>query len=322
MLLNPGPVIEAQYGANFELGAAFDPVRNRIFAPDQRGYGWVYDLIGTDQAVIKPLNGGLPIRGGERNCSFAYLPTLDAVVTINCGTSSNPPDGFVVFRFPDDDTVVSTQQCTNCGGPQTANFLGWNPNVGAIVGASGWGVSQDTVQSYALPGGAFPPFQTPWSVLPQAGEVPDYSGCYICKEALRRGVLRNGQYVYVDPLSYDLHTYNFTTATWARTVTSKPGALPVNGVVGYDPVRDILVVWVGTDALYGSGPRLRQTWLYSFATNAWSLGPNEAAGDVNPGIALAILSYMLWDSNLNRLILITTDGSTSGFTRIWALHWN
>jgi hypothetical protein len=31
---------------------------------------------------------------------------------------------------------------------------------------------------------------------------------------------------------------------------------------------------------------------------------------------------MLWDSNLNRLILITTDGSTTGFTRIWALHWN
>jgi hypothetical protein len=135
-------------------------------------------------------------------------------------------------------------------------------------------------------------------------------------------VLRNGQYVFADPLSHDLHTYDFTTATWTKKVTSKPGPLPVNGVAGYDPVRDVIVVWVGADGLYGGGPELRQTWIYSFATNAWSLGPNEAAGDVNPGYALVILSYMLWDSNLNRLILITTDGYTTGFTRIWALHWN
>ncbi len=322
VLLNPGPVVEAQYGANFELGAAFDPVRNRIFAPDQRGYAWVYDLIGTDKAVIRPLNAGARFRGGERNCSFAYLPTIDAAVTINCGTSANPPDGFPVFTFPDDDTVATTYQCTNCGGPAWANFLGWSETLGAVVGVGGWGASQDTVQTYAMPGGAFPAPQSPWTVLPQAGAIPDYTGCWMCKEAMRRGVLRNGQYVFVDPLTYDLHTYDFTTSTWARTLTSKPAPLPVNGVVGYDPVRDVLVVWVGTDALYGTGPAVRQTWIYAFATNSWSLGPNEAAGDANPGYALGILSYMLWDSNQNRSILITTDGYASGFTRIWALHWN
>ena len=60
-------------------------------------------------------------------------------------------------------------------------------------------------------------------------------------EGLRRMVLRNGEWVYVDPLSHDLHSYDFATGTWKVTVTNKPGKLPVNGVVGYDELRDLLV---------------------------------------------------------------------------------
>jgi len=92
-------------------------------------------------------------------------------------------------------------------------------------------------------------------------------------------------------------------------------------VVGYDPVQDILVIWVGSDALYGTGPVTRQTWVYSFDTNQWTLGPSGAAGDTTPGVANAVMNYMVWDSNLNRLILITTDEISTGFTRLWTLDW-
>ena len=323
-LLNPGFVPDGQYSAEAELGAAFDPVRNRIFTFDWQGGAWVYDLVGADSAVIRPLNDEQPIRGQSRNCSLAYLPTLDVVVTNLCGSSSNPPDGFAVFNFPDVDTVVTTHQClVYCGGPYTANFIAWNASLGAVVGGGGWAGSTGTIHSYPLSNGLFPPPETPWVLLPQSGPAPAYppADCDICKEALRRTVLRNDQYVYVDPLSHDLYTYDFATEAWAFTSTVKPGPLPMNGVVGYDPVRDILVVWVGSNALYGSGPVTQQTWIYSFATNEWNLGPNGAAGDTTPGYANAVLSYMVWDSNLLRLILITTDEVASGFTRLWTLDW-
>jgi regulation of enolase protein 1 (concanavalin A-like superfamily) len=320
-LLNPGVVPDRQFGAIGELGAAFDPVRNRIFTIDWQGFAWVYDFVGAAQAVIRPLNDEHAIRGQSRNCSFAYLPTLDVVVTNLCGSSSNPPDGFAVFHFPDADTVVTTHQClVDCGGPSVANFLAWNASIGAVVGGGGW--STNRIYSYPLPGGQFPAPETDWVVLPQLGPAPVFpSSCDICKEALRRTVLRNDQYVYIHPLSHDLYTYDFVTSTWAVTTTTKPGPLPVNGVVGYDPVRDILVIWVGSNALYGTGPVTRQTWIYSFDTNQWTLGPSGAAGDTTPGVANAVLNYMVWDSNLNRLILITTDGVASGFTRLWTLDW-
>jgi hypothetical protein len=321
-LLNPGVVPDRQYGAIGELGAAFDPVRNRIFAIDWQGGAWVYDFVGAAQAVIRPLNDEQVIRGQSRNCSFAYLPTLDVVVTNLCGSSSNPPDGFAVFHFPDVDTVVTTHQClVYCGGPNVANFLAWNASIGAVVGDGGW--STDRIYSYPLPGGQFPAPETDWVVLPQSGPArPVFPrSCGICNEKLRRTVLRNDQHVYIHPLSHDLYTYDFVTSTWAVTTTTKPGPLPVNGVVGYDPVRDILVIWVGSDALYGTGPVIQQTWIYSFDTNQWTFGPSGAAGDTTPGWANAVLSYMVWDSNLNRLILITTDETATGFTRLWTLDW-
>jgi len=320
-LLNPGAVPDGQYSAEGELGAAFDPVRNRIFTIDWHGGAWVYEFVGAAGANIRPLNDGVLVRGQSRNCSFAYLPTLDVVVTNLCGSSSNPVDGLAVFHFPDADTVQITHQClVSCGGPATANFMAWNASLGAIVGGGGWGPPTPVIQTYPLPGGRFPAPETPWTLLPASGPAPDLP-CDICKEALRRTVLRNGQIVYVDPLSHDLSTYDFATATWTDTTTIKSGPLPVNGVVGYDLVRDILIVWVGSDALYGTGAVTQQTWIYSFATNAWTLGPNGAAGETVPGSANAVLSYMVWDSNLKRLILITTDEVASGFTRLWTLDW-
>ena len=234
-------------------------------------------------------------------------------------------DDFPVYRFPDLDTVTIGYQCrtgTGCGGPHMANFLAWSPVLGALVGGGGWGFSMNSILRYDFPGGQFPPAETAWTPLPQSGPAPDFSVCEICMESLRRMVLRNGEWVYVDPLSHNLYSYDFATGAWKVTVTSKPAKLPVNGVVGYDELRDRLVVWVGTDALYGTGPAARQTWIYSFATNQWTLGPNHANGDANPGIALAILSYMVWDSNLQRLVLITTDGIGTGYTRLWALEWS
>ena len=323
-LLNPGVVPNGQYSSQGELGAAFDPVRNRIFTIDWSGSAaWVYEFVGSDAVVIRALNDGQSIRGQSRNCSFAYLPTLDVVVTNLCGSSSNPPDGFAVFGFPDADTAVVTHQClVDCGGPFGAGFLAWNASIGAVVGGGGHGESGDVMASYPLPGGLFPARETDWSLLAQSGPEPPLPiGCDICREALRRTVLRNGQHVYVHPLSHDLYTYDFTTRTWVVTTTGKPSPLPANGVVGYDPVRDMLVVWVGSNALYGTGPVTRQTWFYSFATNRWTLGPSGAAGDTTPGVANAVLNYMVWDSNLNRLILITADEIASGFTRLWTLDW-
>ena len=112
--------------------------------------------------------------------------------------------------------VVTTHQClVYCGGPYTANFMAWNPAIGAIVGGGGWAGSTGTIHSYPLPGGQFPAPETPWVQLPQFGPAPPVppASCDMCKEALRRTVLRNGQQVYVDPLT---HTCSPTTSRRRR----------------------------------------------------------------------------------------------------------
>lgn len=330
-LLNPGTVPEGQYGQRGEIDATFDPTRNRIVTLDQGGRVWVYEFL-PSSVRIRALNGGARVVGGRRNCAVAYVPGLDAVVQTGCAPQYALPgqsNGLPVFTFPDNDTVAVSFQCdpTLCGAPSVANFLAWHPGLGSLVGAGGWSTTRNAVAKYVLGNPpVLPPLNTSWKYLPQSGTAPVLN-CDICLEGLRRTVLRLGRMVYVDPLTYDLYTYDFAPPlgqpTWTVTNTIKPGPIPVNGVIGYDEVQDKLVAWIGVDALYWySGAKaVQETWIYDFASNTWTRGPSKARGDNTPNASVAVGPLFKWDPVARRLLMITNDAVATGYTRIWALTW-
>jgi hypothetical protein len=332
-LLNPGTVPEGQYGQRGEIDATFDPTRNRIVTLDQAGRIWVYEFLPSG-VRMRALNGGARVVGGRRNCAVAYVPGLDAVVQTGCAPQYALPgqlNGLPVFTFPDNDTVAVYFQCDAalCGAPAVANFLAWHPGLNQLVGAGGWSYSfsRNKVNKYVLGSPpVLPSFNTPWTYLPQSGAAPNYS-CDICLEGMRRTVLRLGKMVYVDPLTYNLYTYDFAPPpgqpTWTVTNTNKPAPIPANAVIGYDEVQDKLIAWVGVDALYwySGAPTVAQTWIYDFASNTWIAGPSKANGDTTPFATVAGIPIFVWDSVAQRLLMITNDAVATGYTRIWALTW-
>jgi hypothetical protein len=334
VLLNAGTVPDGQFDQRGEIDATFDPTRNRVVTLDQYGRVWVYEL--SSGVNMRALNGGAPVVGPRRNCAVAYVPGLDAVFQGGCAPQyplAGQSNGIPVFTFPDNNTVNVYFQCDNaeCQTPGVSNFLAWHPGLHALVGAGGWSfsASRDKVAEYVFGSPpVLPPYNTPWTYLPQSGPAPNYDVCNICLESVRRTVLRAGKMVYVDPLTYNLYTYDFAPPagqpTWTVTNTNKPGPIPQNGVIGYDQVQDKLVAWVGVDALYWSPGVLTfaQTWIYDFTSNTWTAGPSQANGDTTPFATIAIAPIFVWDSVGQRLLLITNDAMTSGYTRIWAVTWH
>lgn len=335
VLLNPGTVPEGQFSQRAEIDAAFDPTRNRIVTLDQYGRIWVYEFNPDGSFLqIRALNNNAQVVGGRRNCAVAYVPGLDVVFQTGCAPQyplAGQSNGIPIYSFPDNNTVNVTFQCDNalCNTPSVAPFLFWHSGLNALVGGGGWSYSysRNRVAEYVLGNPpAWPAFNTPWTYLVQSGSLPNYA-CDICLEGIRRTVLRQGKVVYVDPLTYNLYTYDFNPPagqpTWTVTNTNKSGAIPQNGVVGYDPTQDKLVVWIGVDALYWvSGAKtIGQTWIYDFSTNAWTQGSTTANGDKTPFSTVAIIPVFKWDSVSNRLLLISSDALNNGYTRIWTVKW-